>query len=150
MILFSHLLWHVKPPLESTKVAGFFSLPRFRCPSGFTSQLLSPYCHLRLVKTWLILVVNKSSILIWAVTFRSSVLEIFCGQKNGMMFQRYVVWKVENYLSSASVKRQHSETYCRVDELWWQIIYVHDTCVPHLGCLRDKITLFRPFLKQNI
>ena len=35
MILFSHLLWHVKPPLESTKVAGFFSLPRFRCPSGF-------------------------------------------------------------------------------------------------------------------
>ena len=34
-----------------------------------------------------------------------------------MMFLRYVAWKVENYLSSALVKRQHSEIYCSVDVL---------------------------------
>ena len=111
MILFSHLLWHVKPPLESTKVAGFFSLPRFRCPAVFAvlsssfSKNLADSCGEQVIH------VNLSSY------FQKFCVRNLLWPENGMMFQRYVVWKVENYLSSASVKRQHSETYCRVDEL---------------------------------
>ena len=84
-------VFHVIPPLVFLQVV--FGHPHFSLGVhlNVVFTILSSFRKIWPIHLCL-LVVSKSSMLIYAVSFRSSLLEIFCGQNICMMFRRHVVW----------------------------------------------------------